>query len=308
MKTFSRIFRQIKACIALVPLVLAIACEENPQKPIDSTEAARYTSRDSIMHFFDTLDQKHYHNLDFKYQAAIQDTSTPGLDSLGFTYYGPNHIHPDSVVIVFFHGGGFQGGHPGQVFKYCSAFAKYGYYCLAPEYTLGAVEGQDTLSALLDARAFMQQLDTLAKIYRMPRQNWVSAGISAGGALAARIPSDLALLYSPVIKTIGASAYTNQTLEISQIAQSIDVLNAINQGETPSPSLVFHGNADQTVDLSGSQEYCEALEAAEVDCQLEVLLGQGHNDIIEDSAQVRSNIIESILYLQDYFGAGVGAP
>ena len=96
----------------------------------------------------------------------------------------------NNTAIVFFHGGGWAYGTPGEFFTTCERYAMIGIVTFSVEYRLSIENGitpSKTISpieAVMDAKSAMRWVRGNAEKYHIDRNKIVAAGQSAGGHLA----------------------------------------------------------------------------------------------------------------------------
>jgi len=96
----------------------------------------------------------------------------------------------NNTAIVFFHGGGWAFGTPGEFFTTCERYAQMGIITFSVDYRLSIENGitpHKTISpieSLMDAKSAMRWVRENADRYHIDRNKVVAAGQSAGGHLA----------------------------------------------------------------------------------------------------------------------------
>ena len=108
------------------------------------------------------------------------------------TYFTrPNRlVKKNNTAIVFFHGGGWAYGTPGEFFSTCERYAKMGIVTFSVDYRLSIDNGvtpSKTISpieCIMDARSAMRWVRANAAKFHIDPDKIVAAGQSAGGHLA----------------------------------------------------------------------------------------------------------------------------
>ncbi len=96
----------------------------------------------------------------------------------------------NNTAIVFFHGGGWAYGTPGEFFTTCERYAKMGIVTFSVDYRLSIKNGvtpHKTISpieSVMDAKSAIRWVRENAKKFHIDRNKIVAAGQSAGGQLA----------------------------------------------------------------------------------------------------------------------------
>jgi acetyl esterase len=96
----------------------------------------------------------------------------------------------NNTAIVFFHGGGWAYGTPGEFFTTCERYAKMGIVTFSVEYRLSIENGVtpsksiSPIECIMDAKSAMRWVRENAGKYHIDRNKIVASGQSAGGHLA----------------------------------------------------------------------------------------------------------------------------
>lgn len=199
-------------------------------------------------------------------QSAIYDRTQTG--DLSLDIWGAAGASGHRPAVVFFHGGGWHNGGPGQFARVCAVLVEYHLVCISPEYSL------DSGNAVLDEGAAAVA--------------WVRSHASALGVDPARI----AVGGSSVGGYLGAStALVRSRFKAQSVPNALILLNAILtrysdgpaidlskgiHGALP-PTLMLHGSADQTAPFALAQNFATAAKAAGTPrVQLVVYPGRSH--------------------------------
>lgn len=207
-------------------------------------------------------------------------------------------------VLVWIHGGGWQGGNKDSGIGRLAAYAQRGYFCATIEYRLS---GEATFpSQIEDCKCAIRFLRAKAKQFNLDPERIGVWGSSAGGHLVALLgtsayvkelegkgghaefssrvnavcdfcgPTDLIRLAgdstganNPIVKLFGGAPKDKKDLA--------DKANPITHlGKDAPPFLIVHGDEDKLVPLSQSELLETALKKAGVTVTLHVAKGQGH--------------------------------
>ena len=116
------------------------------------------------------------------------------IDSLKLTidvfHTNQSYEHGNNTAIVFFHGGGWAFGTPGEFFTTCERYAEMGIVTFSVEYRLsidnGVTPGKtiSPIESVMDARSAMRWVRENAAKFHLDKNKIVVAGQSAGGQLA----------------------------------------------------------------------------------------------------------------------------
>lgn len=190
--------------------------------------------------------------------------------------------------IVFFHGGGWANGTPGQFYPHCQHFAARGMVAVTAEYRLRGRHGTTPFESVTDGKSAIRWLRAHAAELGIAPDQIVAGGGSAGGhvAMCATLidgfddagedlrvsskPAALAL-FNPVIDTtapsLGADRFSGRALEISPT-------HHIKPGLPP--MIIFHGTADKTVPVAIVEHFTRLMTQAGNRCELVTFDGKGH--------------------------------
>lgn len=96
----------------------------------------------------------------------------------------------NNTAIVFFHGGGWAYGTPGEFFTTCERYARMGIVTFSVDYRLSIINGVtpgktiSPIECIMDARSAMRWVRDHAVKFHLDKNKIVAAGQSAGGHLA----------------------------------------------------------------------------------------------------------------------------
>jgi acetyl esterase/lipase len=179
-------------------------------------------------------------------------------------YYPPNFQYNKSLpAILFFFGGGWVNGDPGQFHPQCVELAKEGIIAIAADYRTRSKHGTSPLESLADAKSAIRWIKSNANILNVDPEKIVAAGGSAGGYLAIALalvegfndPQDdttistipaAAVLFNPVINT-----GTNTGFGPKRFGEYAEKASPLHNVRTLSiPILIMQGKQDQVVSYS----------------------------------------------------------
>lgn len=192
-------------------------------------------------------------------------------------------------AIVFFHGGGWVGGVPGQFTQHSIYFASRGLVCFQAQYRLlDRKQNHPPTTCIQDARSAMRWVRSQADRFGIDPQRIASAGGSAGGHLAATLGtidqhdepgedtststrSNAMLLFNPVFDNgpgeWGAKRVGDRTAEFSP---------AHNVTAATPPCIVFLGDQDALIPVSTLERFAAKMKAAGGRCETLIFPGEGH--------------------------------
>ncbi len=195
-------------------------------------------------------------------------------------------------AIVFFHGGGWVGGKPGQFDEHAKYFASRGLVCFQVEYRLLKPKTSDPPDICIeDAIDALRWVRRRAAEFGVDPRRVAAAGGSAGGHLAAYLgcclpppdpqngtgdaavsaKPDALILFNPVYDN-GPGGWGTQRVGERYLEYS--PLHNISSDDPP--SIVFLGTEDKLIPVSTAERFRDRCQAAGVDSELHTYEGQPH--------------------------------
>lgn len=193
----------------------------------------------------------------------------------------PSSLYMRHPAILFFHGGGFVGGHPAQFFPHCMHLASRGMVAASAHYRLldkGATSVGDCWE---DAKSAIRWLRRHADELQIDDTSIVVGGMSSGAALAAdaaMLPGwdapddDLALSARPDALVLFSPALYEPTFVPGRFDPQFYAANHV-QPDVP-PMLILHGSEDSHFPLPQMERFRDAMVAAGNRCELKVYPGE----------------------------------
>ena len=191
-------------------------------------------------------------------------------------------------AILFFHGGAWKSGGPRQFYRHCLYFSRLGLTCVSAQYRIESVHGTDPRASIQDSRMAFRYIKQNAQDLNIDPARIVVGGGSAGAHLAASLgvplplqadelndlleirPSAL-ILYNPMVDLSPGKPDHHLVTEYWQEVSPMQHIDA-----SIPPSLILLGTNDSEVPVSTAENFCEAVMAEGVRCELELYEGAKH--------------------------------
>ncbi len=191
-------------------------------------------------------------------------------------------------AIVFFFGGGWNGGSPSQFFPQCDHLAKLGMVAISAEYRVKSRNGTTPAECVKDGKSAIRWVRGHAAELGIDPKKLAAGGGSAGGHVAAATGTtkgfdekgedekvsarpDALVLFNPVYdngpKGYGHSRVKDYWREISPM-HNID--------KTTPPTIVFLGTKDNLIPVATGEKYRDLMEDAGVRSELFLYKDQPH--------------------------------
>lgn len=210
--------------------------------------------------------------------------------SLALDFYYPADIEPNRSypVMIFFFGGGWNGGRISQFEPHAKYFSDRGIICVLADYRVKSRHNSTPFDALEDAKSAMRYLREHASEFQIDTSKIVASGGSAGGHLAAATaiiskydnPSEnlqisskpnALVLFNPVIDN-GPGGYGYDRIGVKY--KDFSPLHNINEGAPP--TIFFLGTEDKLIPVVTAEYYKTVMEKVRSRCDLIVYEGEGH--------------------------------
>lgn len=202
-------------------------------------------------------------------------------------------------AIVFFFGGGWNGGTPGQFLPHCQHLTERGMVAISVDYRVKSRQGVLPQDCVTDAKSAIRWVRANAARLGVDPNRIVAGGGSAGGHLAAAtalvpgfedddnkgvssIPNAL-ILFNPAVvlaavdgrsDLVDADETENINKRTDGHAKEISPYHFIRAGLPP--SIIFHGTNDEAVPYATVQLFEKEMIAAGNRCELKSYEGQPH--------------------------------
>jgi acetyl esterase/lipase len=190
-------------------------------------------------------------------------------------------------AVVFFFGGGWTGGTPGQFHQHAKLLASRGMVAILADYRVATRHGVKVDSCVRDAKAAMRYVRANAQRLEIDPNRIAAGGGSAGGHLAAAtafVPGyeeaggvssrpNALVLFNPVL-VLGAvpgvelpkDSIRLDSARFGVPATEISPYHHLQRGGPP--AIVFHGEADTTVPFVSVQLYREKAVGLGLTCEV----------------------------------------
>ena len=193
-------------------------------------------------------------------------------------------------AIVFFFGGGWNGGSPGQFFPHCEYLAGRGMVAASAEYRVKSRHGVTPFECVADGKSAVRWLRAHAEELGVDPARVAAGGGSAGGHVAACTgviaglddPSDdrsvssrpdALVLFNPVVD-LGENCREALLERFEGRGLEASPLHHVRPGAPP--TMIFHGTADTTVPFADVERFTRRMAEAGNDCRLVPFEGYAH--------------------------------
>jgi len=197
---------------------------------------------------------------------------------------------PLRPVLVFFHGGGWNGGTPQQFFRQSEHFRSRGMICVSVQYRLKNVDGTSPFDAVRDAFDAMRFVKAHAENWGGDPTKIGAGGGSAGGHLAAATATltaedlagtpeqaeqarpDLLLLLNPVSDNGPEGGYGHERVQ----SRWKDISPAHNLHAGVPPTLILLGDQDRLIPVETAKRLTSGLDRFKIPNRLVIYPGATH--------------------------------
>lgn len=194
------------------------------------------------------------------------------------------------AAIVFFFGGGWTSGSPGQFEQQAQHFASRGVVAIAADYRVNSRHGVKPVTCVADAKSCVRWIRSNAARLGIDPKRIVAAGGSAGGHLAAAtatlpgfdepgedktvssVPNAL-ILFNPALVLapmdgLNLEGFDTRVGKERMGAEPSDLSPAHHVKAGAPPTIIFHGKADTTVPYATAEAFATAMKEAGNRCEL----------------------------------------
>jgi acetyl esterase len=211
---------------------------------------------------------------------------TIGLTELKVYIYRPVGLEDNEKrpAIIFFFGGGFDGGKVTQFVPQCKYLAERGLVAMVADYRVKSRHDVTPFECVADAKSAIRWLRINADELGIDRNRIVASGGSSGGHIAvcaalikeldeknedlsvSSVP-DALVLFNPPFNMV-ESIKNPQTLfkDKSERVREISPVHHISAGAPP--MIIFHGTKDSSVPFRQAVSFCEEMKKYGNRCEL----------------------------------------
>ena len=238
--------------------------------------------------------------------------------------YDSTLSHP---ALVFFFGGGWNGGTTEQFAPHAKYFASRGMVCFRADYRVKSRQGTTPFESLKDAKSAIRYIRTHANELGVDPDKIVASGGSAGGHLAAataviqgfsEIGEDLSVscipnalvLFNPVFDN-GPGGYGYE--RIGEAYKEFSPLHNIREGMPP--AVVFLGTEDHLIPVETAEYFRTVMDKVGSRSELFLYEGEGHGffnyrnyEIYQDTRDKADEFLISTGFLRDTKNYRIGYP
>jgi len=233
---------------------------------------------------------------------------TIGETELQLHIFTPDdHVESDNrPAIVFFFGGGWIGGSPGQFYPHCEYLASRGMVAISADYRVNSRNGTSPEECVKDGKSAIRWIRKHAGQLGIDPDKILAGGGSAGGHVAAATATtsgfeedgeDLAVssrpvalvLFNPVFDN-GPGGYGHD--RVKEYWQAFSPMHNIN--ETMPPTIVFLGTNDELIPVATAEEYKRRMENNGRRCDLHLYSGQSHGFFNYDNREYFTKTVEEM--------------
>ncbi len=213
-----------------------------------------------------------------------------GTSELKIHIFTPeNHSRSDRrPAIVFFFGGGWNGGSPSQFYPHCEYFASRGMVAMSAEYRVKTRDGTSPRECVKDGKSAIRWIRAHAGELGIDPNKLAAGGGSAGGHVAAATATvtgfnedgedqniscspNALVLFNPVFDN-GPNGYGYD--RVKEYWRDFSPMHNISES-TP-PTIVFLGTKDKLIPTTTAERYRELMAEKGCRCDLRLYDNQGH--------------------------------
>ncbi len=205
--------------------------------------------------------------------------------------FGESDPKTPKPAIVFFFGGGWNGGTPEQFENQARHFAKRGMIAITADYRVKSRHGVQVVECVKDAKAAIAWVRENAQRLGIDPNKIAASGGSAGGHLAAAtgtisgIGSDerpnAMILFNPACTLAPIADWQppgdKAKLSVERFGVEAEVISPAHHiGPHTPPTLILHGKADTTVPYASVVAFESVMKKADRPCKLVGYDGEDH--------------------------------
>jgi acetyl esterase len=222
--------------------------------------------------------------------ARVETYRKVGSTELKLWIFGESDPKAPKPAIVFFFGGGWNSGSPGQFENQARHLAKRGMIAITADYRVKSRHGVQVVECVKDAEAAIAWVRANAQRLGIDPNKIAASGGSAGGHLAAATGTisgfgsderpNAMILFNPgcTLAPIGDwNPPAGAKLGIERLGVEATVISPAHHiGPHTPPTLILHGKADTTVPYASVVAFEGTMKKASRPCKLVGYEGAGH--------------------------------
>ncbi|MDO5970006.1 alpha/beta hydrolase fold domain-containing protein [Flavivirga aquimarina] len=209
-------------------------------------------------------------------------------DSLYLHVFNPPKSMKPTAAIVFFFGGGWEGGHPRQFYQQSQYLASRGILAISAEYRIKNTHGTSPFESVEDGKSAIRWVRQHCKELNVDPNKIIASGGSAGGHVAictaiidghdnpnenldiSSVPNAV-VGYNPVFDT------TDKGYGSKKVKGRETEISPCHQVKTGMPLMLnFHGTKDTTVPFENAERFTKLMKEAGNKCELVTVENVGH--------------------------------
>ncbi len=223
--------------------------------------------------------------------ARVETYRTIDSTELKLWIFGESNPEVPKPAIVFFFGGGWNGGSPAQFENQARHFANRGMIAITADYRVKSRQGVQVVECVNDAKAAIAWVRENALRLGIDPDKIAASGGSAGGHLAAAtgtisgIGSDerpnAMILFNPACTLAPIEDWQPREgwagLSTERLGMEAQVISPAHHiGPHTPPTLILHGTKDTTVPYASVVAFESVMKKAGRPCKLVGYDGAGH--------------------------------
>ena len=205
--------------------------------------------------------------------------------------FGESDSSEPKPAIVFFFGGGWNSGSPGQFENQARHFAKRGMIAMTADYRVKSRHGVKVVECVKDAKAAIAWVRENAQRLGIDPNKIAASGGSAGGHLAACTGTisgfgsderpNAMILFNPAIALAPIAGWeprgSKPELSAERLGVEARVISPAHHiGPQTPPTLILHGKSDKTVPYASVVAFESVMKKASRQCKLVGYDDAGH--------------------------------
>lgn len=223
--------------------------------------------------------------------ARVETYRKVGSTELKLWIFGESNPKTPKPAIVFFFGGGWTSGSPGQFENQARHFARRGMLAITADYRVKSRHDVPVVECVKDAKAAIAWVREHAGRLGIDPDKIAAAGGSAGGHLAACTGTldgfgrderpNAMILFNPACTLAPIAGWQplkgKTELGVARLGAELRALSPAHHiGAHTPPTLILHGKNDTTVPYASVVAFESVMKQADRPCKLIGYEGAGH--------------------------------